>query len=367
MKILSKQPAPEPAPEAGNEPTAGARDDAHELGGWSTGAQANTTTLVRWVAWAAICGSILLSLGTFLTRPTDTPSSGQQPPAGTGAQGAAGFATLYASEYLLAGKGDEGRLAAYYPGAATLRLEGPRGRLTPSQLTVTRLRQTGPGIWSVTVAARLQPPSPPVEVDDVKGKDSDSPGPDTDTDTDTGADTGADAGPPQGESVRYFQVPVASAPRADGSTGYVAMSLPAEVAGPGTVDGPHTVYGTPQPPHDRDPRVKTIRSFLAAYLAGDGDLDRYLAPRTRLTRIAPAPYTAVDLTSLAADGPAEATPVPPDGTVQRLQVSVRARAADGTTLPLTYALTLKTRAGRWEIASLDGAPEARPAPAPSSP
>ncbi|QNE85127.1 hypothetical protein F0345_29060 (plasmid) [Streptomyces rutgersensis] len=357
MKILSKQPTPEPAPEAGNEPTTDARDDAHELGGWSTGAQANTTTLVRWVAWAAICGSILLSLGTSLTRPTDTPSTDHQPPPGTGAQGAAGFATLYASEYLLAGKGDEGRLAAYYPGAATLRLEGSRGRLTPSQLTVTRLRQTGPGIWSVTVAARLQPPSPPVENDDVKGKDSDSPGP----------DTGADAGPPQGESVRYFQVPVASAPRADGSTGYVAMSLPAEVAGPGTVDSPHTVYGTPQPPHDRDPRVKTIRSLLAAYLAGDGDLDRYLAPRTRLTRIAPAPYTAVDLTSLAADGPADATGVPPDGTVQRLLVSVRARAADGTTLPLTYALTLKTRAGRWEIASLDGAPEARPAPAPSSP
>ncbi|MFE7499271.1 conjugal transfer protein [Streptomyces albidoflavus] len=350
MKILSKQPAPE----AGDEAATDARDDAYELGGWSTGAQANTTTLVRWVAWAAICGSILLSLGTFLSRPADTPSTDQQPPAGTGAQGAAGFATLYASEYLLAGKGDEGRLAAYYPGAATLRLEGSRGRLTPSQLTVTRLRQTGPDIWSVTVAARLQPPSPPVENDDAKEGDSPDP------------DTGAGQ-PPQGESVRYFQVPVASAPRPDGSTGYVAMSLPAEVAGPGTVEGPHTVYGTPQPPHDRDPRVKTIRSFLAAYLADDGDLDRYLAPRTRLTRIAPAPYTAVDLTSLAADGPAEATRVPPDGTVQRLLVSVRARAADGTTLPLTYALTLKTRAGRWEIASLDGAPEARPAPAPSSP
>ncbi|MEU0139638.1 conjugal transfer protein [Streptomyces albidoflavus] len=360
MKILSKQPAPEPAPEPGDEAGTEARDDAYELGGWSTGAQANTTTLVRWVAWAAICGSILLSLGTFLTRPADTPRTHQQPPAGTGAQGAAGFATLYASEYLLAGKGDEGRLAAYYPGAATLRLEGARGRLTPSQLTVTRLRQTGPDIWSVTVAARVQPPSLPVENDDVKGKDNNSPDPDPNTGTGAGQ-------PPQAESVRYFQVPVASAPRADGSTGYVAMSLPAEVAGPGTVDGPHTVYGTPQPPHDRDPRVKTTRAFLAAYLAGDGDLDRYLAPQTRLTRVTPAPYTAVDLTSLAADGPAEATGVPPDGTVQRLLVSVRARAADGTTLPLTYALTLKTRAGRWEIASLDGAPEPRPAPAPSSP
>ncbi|PAX88418.1 hypothetical protein CLM82_24295, partial [Streptomyces albidoflavus] len=189
MKILSKQPVPEPAPEAGDEAAIDARDDAYELGGWSTGAQANTTTLVRWVAWAAICGSILLSLGTFLSRPADTPSTDQQPPAGTGAQGAAGFATLYASEYLLAGKGDEGRLAAYYPGAATLRLEGSRGRLTPSQLTVTRLRQTGPDIWSVTVAARLQPPSPPVENDDAKEGDSPDP------------DTGAGQ-PPQGESVR---------------------------------------------------------------------------------------------------------------------------------------------------------------------
>lgn len=81
MKILSKQPVPEPAPEAGDEAAIDARDDAYELGGWSTGAQANTTTLVRWVAWAAICGSILLSLGTALSRPADTPSTDQQPPA----------------------------------------------------------------------------------------------------------------------------------------------------------------------------------------------------------------------------------------------------------------------------------------------
>ncbi|MFE5301887.1 hypothetical protein [Streptomyces sp. NPDC056632] len=50
------------------------------------------------------------------------------------------------------------------------------------------------------------------------------------------------------------------------------------------------------------------------------------------------------------------TTVPGDGTRLRLLVALRATGHNEVRVPLAYALTLKARAGRWEIASLDGAP-----------
>ncbi|MFE8950422.1 conjugal transfer protein [Streptomyces sp. NPDC007856] len=122
-----------------------------------------------------------------------------------------------------------------------------------------------------------------------------------------------------------------------------------------------------------DPRIQTVVAFLSAYLTNSGEgLDRYLAPGTRLTAIRPASYTSVsaDQMQIEQDQSSErATAVPKDDTRTRLVVTVRATGHDTVRVPLTYALTLKARAGRWEIAALDGVPSpALPAqPAVSSP
>ncbi|MFE1545359.1 conjugal transfer protein [Streptomyces microflavus] len=321
-----------------------------DVGGWSSGAQANTSALLRWCAWALLILGPLLAGAALVAAPsgTGTPvAPAPSVPSTAGSQGSAGFAVLFVDAYLRAGEGDQEQLAAYYPDATGIRLEGAPGRRTGQQLTVVRLRQTSPGIWSVTVAARVRESGP-----------SAAPTPKR-----TSAEKRQEAAPV--ERLRYFQVPVATTVTG-GASGYVALSMPAEVAAPPRVASPELLYGPQRPAAPGDPRTQAVTEFLTAYLTGRaGDIDRYLAPGTRITPISPAPYTGIAVDHLAVEGErgGEATTtVPADGTRLRLLVSLRATGSDTVRRPLAYALTLTARAGRWEIAELDGAPTPAPAP-----
>ncbi|MER6218648.1 hypothetical protein ABT213_32015 [Streptomyces sp. NPDC001674] len=61
---------------------------------------------------------------------------------------------------LSAGRGDEPKLAASYPSAGKLQLDGVSGQHRGEQLTVVRLRQTGTAVWSVAVVARVTGATP---------------------------------------------------------------------------------------------------------------------------------------------------------------------------------------------------------------
>ncbi|MFD0509289.1 conjugal transfer protein [Streptomyces chiangmaiensis] len=230
-------------------------------------------------------------------------------------------------------------------------MEGDPDRRHGEQLTVVRLRQTDPDVWSVTVAARIVSNTALPKTTSGNAVD----------DSRSAAAEDAD--------VHYFQVPVAVGPAAGGATGYIALSMPAEVAAPARIKTPELIYGPVQQAVPSDPRSQAVTQFLDAYLTGSGELDRYLAPGTQLAAINPAPYTAVAVDRMQIEGDQGSEPtttVPADGTRTRLVVTVRATDHDRVRLPLAYALTLKARAGRWEIASLDGSPS--PAlPAPSIP
>ncbi|MER7111155.1 conjugal transfer protein [Streptomyces sp. NPDC000229] len=317
------------------------------LGGWSTGAQANTAAIFRWAAWGLLLLGPLLGVAAYLAVPSKAPSgevkTAPAAPVATGGQGAAGFAQLFVADYISAGEGDQKKLAAYYPAATSARLEGTPGRRMGEQLTVVRLRQTATGVWAVTVAARI------TEKDSKPSPAQQRPAAQADVRT--------------GGTIRFFQVPVASAPVGGGATGYTALAMPAEVGAPARIEAPDLVYGPMRPALPTDPRTQAVTEFLTAYLTGTGQLDRYLAPGTQLTAITPAPYTGVAVDQLAIEGEKSAAPVttvPGDGTRLRLLVALRATGHDTVRVPLTYALTLKARAGRWEIASLDGAPVPAP-------
>ncbi|MGW6571909.1 conjugal transfer protein [Streptomyces sp. NPDC054945] len=318
--------------------------EAGWVGGWSTGAQANSAALIRWIVWGLIALGPLLGALAYLSVPTTSaapaPKTAPSAPAASGGQGAAGFASLFVATYLSAGRGDEPKLAAYYPPASNLQLDGVSGQRRGEQLTVVRLRQTDTSVWSVTVAARVTGATPTATPSTQPGA---SPSPSAAAD-----------------SVRYFQVPVATAPGAGGATAYTALALPAEVAAPERAKTPELVYGAMRPALPTDPRTQAVTSFLSAYLTKAGaELDRYLAPGTRLAAPSPAPYSGVAVDQFAVEGETGGEPVvsvPGDATTLRLLVTLRATGQDGVRLPLTYALTLKARAGRWEIANLDGAP-----------
>jgi hypothetical protein len=328
------------------------------VGGWSTGARANTGTLLRWAAWGLLVLGPVLGAAAFVR----TSATGQAPPTvaastptGTGSQGAAGFATLFVSQFLRAGEGDQDKLAAYYPSAGDVRLEGEPDRRHGEQLTVVRLRQTDPDVWSVTIGARVV---------------SDTAPPAKET-TEADATEGASSAPTAAaeDAIRYFQVPVAVGPAVGGASGYVALSMPAEVTAPARIKTPELIYGPVQQAAPSDPRTQAVTQFLDTYLTGSGALDRYLAPGTKLSPIRPAPYTGIAVDQMAIEGDQASEPittVPADGTRTRVVVTVRATGHDQVRVPLAYALTLTARAGRWEIAALDGAPT--PAPkAPASP
>jgi hypothetical protein len=317
------------------------------VGGWSTGARANTSAVLRWAAWGLLVLGPVLGAAAFArvsTTDRTTPAVTASAPTGTGSQGAAGFATLFVADFLRAGDGDQDKLAVYYPAAGDVRLEGDPGRRHGEQLTVVRLRQTDPGVWAVTVAARIVSDGTPAATK-TTAADGQT------TAHDTAAAAAADA-------IHYFQVPVAVGAASGGASGYVALSMPAEVAAPARIKMPELIYGPAQPAVPADPRTQAVTAFLDAYLAGAGELDRYLAPGTYLTPIRPAPYSAVAVDQMAIEGDQGSEPittVPADGTRTRLVVTLRATGRDKVRVPLAYALTLKSRGGRWEIAALDGA------------
>ncbi|MFE5301886.1 hypothetical protein [Streptomyces sp. NPDC056632] len=57
------------------------------------------------------------------------------------------------------------------------------------------------------------------------------------------SDDEGDAKAAAGRAVRYFQVPVATAPTAGGASGYAALAMPAEVAAPERIQRPPSSTG----------------------------------------------------------------------------------------------------------------------------
>lgn len=328
---------------------AGEMDPAGEVTGWSmsSGAAANRAALVRWTAWAVIISGPLLGGMAFLSSATSAgataPPVVQSVPSVPAGTGPAGFAELFVSAYLSAGQGDQGALAAFWPGAKQEIFEGTPGARQVTQIAAVRTVAVTGGLWSVTVGARvIEPDAQP-------------------TVTPSAGATATSASEP---GLRYFQVAIASVgDHAAGRWAYSALAAPAEVAAPATEQAPKLAYGPLVPAGSDDARAQTVEQFLTAYLtgAGGGALDRYLSPGVQMDPVTPAPYTSVEVDQIAAAGPGAdrvsgAAAVPKNGTQQQVLVTVRATGRDSNRVPLAYAFTLTARAGRWEITSLDPAP-----------
>ncbi|MGP4009978.1 conjugal transfer protein [Streptomyces sp. 4N124] len=149
-------------------------------------------------------------------------------------------------------------------------------------------------------------------------------------------------------SVRYFAVPVVADA---GGASFTVFGAPGVVAGPARAQEAPSPYTVTVP---TDSEVSSAAGeFLAAYLAGAGEIDRYLAPGVRLPPVSPAPYQTVTIQQiLAADQEAATEAVPAEGTRVRVMAQVEARDSSGR-WPLAYELTLKARSGRWEVAALE--------------
>jgi len=172
-------------------------------------------------------------------------------------------------------------------------------------------------------------------------------------------DLSADVATADGWPRRYFQVVISAS---NGSLG--AVGLPAPVAAP-TKPSDSVTVAYPNTLASGVPVSDTVLSFLAAYLTGQGELDRYTSPDTDVSPITPAPFASVKpVALLSSDLPDKA---PADGATLGVLATVTATTASGQQLNSTYAFELKARAGRWEVLKLLDAPTiTKPSPSVST-
>lgn len=323
-------------------------DEEETVEGWeerpaamSTGALANASTVLRWLAWSLVVAGPVLGLLalTGSSQPDAAPQREREPQRQVvvpDEAGPAGFGEMFVVAYLRAGEGEEKALAAYYPDVVSLRLPGESESVRAEHAAAVRVEDVAPDYWSVTVGVRVASPAPAKSAGGSKEK-------------------------PQTSTLRYFQVPVRSDSSGPGER-YVAASLPAEVSVPPAADaGPELDYGRPGPVREGDPVAEALQEFFSSYLTG-GELDRYLSPGTSMAPVTPAPYEQVRIAQLAVHGSDDADagsedPDPPaDGERREVLVDVEAAAEAGQWRPMTYALSLTARDGRWEVRALEAAP-----------
>jgi hypothetical protein len=244
--------------------------------------------------------------------------------------GPEGVAELYVAAWLDAGEGEEDALEALYPDVPALRQVEAGARYAARTATVAA-EELGGGYWSVTVAAEV--------LVAVEASAEDDPG----------------AAGYRRDGTHYYRVGVL---QADG--GYVATGLPGEVPAPPLAKAAKVAGPGLERPEPDDPIATAVRQFLVAYLAGEGEIERYTSPGAAVQAVDPVPFVGVELTRLA-QLEAAGSEAP---TVVRAEAS--ATTSDGGVQVLHYALELAERQGRWEVGRVLPAAPLRAAPSKST-
>jgi len=293
--------------------------------------------------------------------------------------GPIGWAQAFVATYLGAGEGQEAQLRAFYPGVPTLDKVTPatstRASVSPYAL---RAAETAPGYWAVTVAV-AEPATTTTAGAGGAGENTEGAEGEGSASSAGPAEAGGNGGSPSGTIACYQVSLLARGDAAAGGvapagspTGYAATRLPDRISCPPTLAGaPNLALGEADL-NQSDPVDDVVRRFLAALLTGDGEVSRYSSPGAGIRPIVPAPYTGVELVSLARDTTApsvgdstEAT-APRDGQRLRVLATIRVSGPDGIRM-LSYPLRLTARAGRWEVYALDSTPPLRGAEPPVAP
>ncbi|SDZ32490.1 Conjugative transposon protein TcpC [Amycolatopsis xylanica] len=240
----------------------------------------------RLAAWSVVLASPLVTLlALILLRPTPSaaPSADER-----SERDPRGWAEMYVRAWLSVSRDDPASLETFYPpGMKSQRAVGSQVPVDLATLTAT---SPSTGVWSVVVAVNLLTQQP-------EGK--------------------------RIAKLVCVQVSMLESPAEPGA--YVAAALPSPVACPATLGSADLAY--PETAELTGPIGQSVLGFLTAYLAGQGSLDRYTAPGTSLAPTAPAPYVAVQLSSLRTHEkfePGQAAR-PLDGTATRLAESMGVR------------------------------------------
>lgn len=162
-----------------------------------------------------------------------------------------------------------------------------------------------------------------------------------------------------GSARQYLQVPVYISP----TGGMATLAMPQPVAGMRGIDAPENPL-VQKVSLNQDLAI-TMQGFVAAYAAGNGDVTRYTSPGSTVAAIAPAPYTTVKLTSVSSDVPIPTDRTPREGGTAQVELTADATGKQGTQ-SVSWLVTVRVRAARWEVVTLDSVPGIRSAVAPQN-
>jgi len=227
--------------------------------------------------------------------------------------GAEGFAELFVAAYLTAGGDSPG--SAESPLGTRPSTDTPAESWSATRTVSLGAEEVGPGYYAVTIGA------------DVVAHITEPDG------TTTSAPVGT----------RFFSVGVAET-----GNGWTATGLPSLIAAPSDVETPALLVDRLDG-LDVDPGVgELLAQFFTAYLAGDGDPTRFVAPALEILAVQPPPFVEVEVIAAASSDPSGgATPV---------SARVRGTGSDGRAQLLEYSLLVSQRDGRWEVSDLLPAP-----------
>ena len=86
-----------------------------------------------------------------------------------------------------------------------------------------------------------------------------------------------------------------------------------------------------------------VTGFLSAYLTGQGEVARYIAPTARIALFSTPPYVSAEIRSMGADSQG------------RVRARLTAVSATGATQALEYTLDMTHESGVWEVLTLASA------------
>jgi hypothetical protein len=267
-------------------------------------------------AWLAVLAGPLLTIaGLVVLQPAGAPPM-RDGGATASSAGPEGWAEMYVRSWLSATREDSAGIETFYPAGA--KSQRAAGSQVPVDTAIVSATSPAAGIWSVVVVADVLVLQP--------------------------------------DGTRKASLLCAQVSLTGAGDAYVATELPSPVACPGTGSAIGLDYGEVADP--TGPIGQSIAGFLGAYLAGQGQLDRFVSPGASLALPQPAPYAAVQVAEVRTHekfDPGQAAR-PLDGTAVRCLVRASVWDATGQSTPVDYALTLVARAGRWEINRIDPAP-----------
>lgn len=282
-------------------------------------------------AWAVAVFVIIAAIITFANffNPTQPVAQTVEQEDNTQDQQAGEYARGYISAWLRATEENHTELDQY--------VTVGRGEVTETESTeftdagVASVKTNDQGVSTVIVSAKVKASAEPPE-------------------------EGGDA-PAEGEAASETWVPAWYQVNVyQNNDTFAPLGWPAPVSPPKTADAPTAEYR-----YKASPEIETtVNDFFRAYILNDGDVTRLTHPNSTIRPLGANPYSVVTINKTTTEE--EHKEIPDEETTVHTLVNLSLGTGDKTTRTATYALTLETRGGRWEVKAIDPAPTVIPKP-----